>query len=162
MHWFNLYDIFPTLSDLCELPSPEGIDGKDFASVIMGKEKGVRTSLYTVYRNTVRAVRTDEWKLIRYPQRNYNQLFNLRLDPLEIDNLAALPENKAKVDSMMSLLMEWYNLTNDTANMNPKTILPLEYDYKKLKQIPDKLQPEYILNKYFKGADLKNVKKSEH
>lgn len=157
-----LYDIFPTLSDLCELPSPEGIDGKDFASVIMGKEKGVRTSLYTVYRNTVRAVRTDEWKLIRYPQRNYNQLFNLRLDPLEIDNLATLPENKAKVDSLMSLMMEWYNLTNDTANMTPKTILPLEYDYKKLKQIPDKLQPEYILNKYFKGADLKNVKKSEH
>jgi hypothetical protein len=46
--------------------------------------------------------------------------------------------------------------------MNPKTILPLEYDYKKLKQIPDKLQPEYILKKYFKGVDLKNIKESEH
>lgn len=46
--------------------------------------------------------------------------------------------------------------------MNPKTILPLEYDYKTLKQIPDKLQPEYILKKYFTGADLKNAKRSEH
>ena len=73
-----LYDIFPTLSDLCGLPKPEGIDGKDFASVMMGKEKSVRSSLYTAYRNTARAVRTDEWKLIRYPQRNFTQLFNLK------------------------------------------------------------------------------------
>ncbi len=146
-----LYDIFPTLADLCSLPAPDGIDGKDFVSVVRGKEKEVRSSLYTVYRNTARAVRTDEWKLIRYPQRNYTQLFNLKHDPLEINNLAALPENKTMVDEMMVLLKEWYTLTNDTATMNPKTILPLEYDYKKLKQIPDKLQPEYILKKYFKG-----------
>ena len=157
-----LYDIFPTLTDLCSLPAPEDVDGKDFVSVIKGKEKEVRSSLYTVYRNTVRAVRTDEWKLIRYPQRNYTQLFNLKQDPLEIDNLAALPENKTKVDEMVALLKKWYTLTNDTATMNPKTILPLEYDYKKLRQIPDKLQPEYILKKYFKGVDIKNIKKSEH
>ncbi len=62
----------------------KSIDGKDFVPVIMGKEKMVRSSLYTVYRNTARAVRTDEWKLIRYPQRDYNQLFNLKKDPLEI------------------------------------------------------------------------------
>ena len=154
-----LYDIFPTLSDLCKLPAPDGIDGKDIVQVILGKEKGVRTSLYTVYRNTVRAVRTDEWKLIRYPQRNYTQLFNLKSDPLEIDNLAALPESKTKVDEMMALLNEWYTLTNDTATMEQKTILPLEYDYKKLKQIPDVHQPEYTLKRYFKGVDLKNVKK---
>jgi arylsulfatase A-like enzyme len=157
-----LYDIFPTLSELCELPSPEGIDGKDIVPVIMGKEKEVRTSLYTVYRNTVRAVRTNEWKLIRYPQRNYSQLFNLKNDPLEINNLATLPEYKPKVDELLALMNEWHTLTNDTAIMNPKTILPLEYDYKKLKQIPDKWQPEYILKKYFKGTDLKNIKKSEH
>lgn len=154
-----LYDIFPSLSDLCGLPAPSGIDGKDFVQVLLGKEKEVRSSLYTAYRNTVRAVRTDEWKLIRYPQRNYTQLFNLKLDPLEIDNLADLPEYKSKVDEMDSLLGVWYTFTNDTATMNPKTILPLEYDYKKLKQIPDNLQPEYILKKYFKGADLKNIQK---
>ena len=157
-----LYDIFPSLSDLCGLPAPENIDGKDFVPVLMGKEKAIRSSIYTVYRNTVRAVRTDEWKLIRYPQRNYTQLFNLKNDPLEIDNLAELPENKQKVDELMALLNEYYISTNDTANMNPKTILPMEYDYKKLKQNPDEHQPEYILNRYFKGVDLKNVKKTAH
>ncbi len=148
-----LYDIFPTLADLCGLPAPEGIDGKDFAPVLLGKENAVRNSLYTAYRNTARAVRTDEWKLIRYPQRDYTQLFNLKKDPLEINNLSVLPEYKPKVDEMMKLLDEWYVAADDTATMHPKTILPLEYDYHKLKQIPDAHQPEYILKKYFKNAN---------
>jgi hypothetical protein len=33
--------------------------------------------------------------------------------------------------------------------MNPKTLLPLEYDYKILKQKPDQWQPVYTLRKYF-------------
>ena len=144
-----LYDIFPTLAGLCGLPAPEGIDGKDLAPVLMGNEKAVRSSLYTVYRNTVRAVRTEEWKLIRYPQRDFTQLFNLKNDPLEINNLATIPEYKPKVVEMMQLLDEWYTTTEDTATMHPKTILPLEYDYHKLKQIPDVHQPEYVLKKYF-------------
>jgi hypothetical protein len=42
--------------------------------------------------------------------------------------------------------------------MNPKTILPLEYDYTKLKQIPDRHQPEYTLKKYFRGVNLSRDK----
>ena len=138
------------------------MDGKNFVPVIQGKEKNIRSSLYTAYRNTARAVRTDEWKLIRYPQQNFTQLFNLKNDPLEISNLASLPENKQKVDELLILFNEWHTLTNDTATMDPKTILPLEYDYKTLKQVPDNLQPEYILKKYFKGVDLEHINKSEH
>lgn len=129
-----LYDIFPTLANLCGLPVPEGIDGKDFVPVLTGKEKTVRSSLYTAYRNTARTVRTDEWKLIRYPQRDYTQLFNLKKYPLEIYNLAELPEYKSRLDEMMKLMDEWYTATGDTATMQPETILPLEYDYHKLKQ----------------------------
>ncbi|MFA5814253.1 MAG: sulfatase-like hydrolase/transferase [Bacteroidales bacterium] len=149
-----LYDIFPTLSNLSKLPVPEGIDGKDITPVIRGTAEGVRTSLYTVYRNTVRAVRTKEWKLIRYPERNYTQLFNLEKDPLEINNLAARPEYQTKVYEMMDILKDWYMATDDTASLTPKTILPLEYDYKKLKQVPDENQPEYILKKYFNKVKI--------
>jgi len=155
-----LYDIFPTLSDICGLPAPDSVDGKDFRQVLMGNEKEVRSSLYTAYRNTARAVRTNEWKLISYPQRNYLQLFNIKNDPLEIDNLAEIPEYKSKVDELLTLMNEWHTITNDTATMDPKTILPLEYDYKKLKQNPDNLQPEYILKKYFKGVDFNKIEKT--
>jgi hypothetical protein len=34
--------------------------------------------------------------------------------------------------------------------MYPKSFLPMEYDYTKLKQKADQWQPEYTLKKYFK------------
>lgn len=157
-----LFDIFPTLSDLCDLPEPKDIDGENFAALLEGEDAKTRKSLYTAYRNTVRAVRTDEWKLINYPQRNFKQLFNLKEDPSELTNLAMLPENKPKIDELTLLMQDWYNITNDTATIKPKTILPLAYDHTKLKQRPDRHQPEYVLKRYFKGADLKNLKKTAH
>jgi arylsulfatase A-like enzyme len=147
-----LYDLFPTLCAASSLPAPKDIDGKDLLPVIKGEKTGVRNSLFTAYRNTVRAVRTDEWKLIRYPQINYTQLYNLKSDPLEINNLASMPEHKSKVDEMMGLLKKWAVETSDTMNYNPGTILPMDYDYTKLKQKADNWQPEYILNKYFKES----------
>lgn len=156
-----LYDLFPTLADLCGLPTPEGVDGKDLAPVLLGNEKEVRSSLYTTYRNTVRAVRTDEWKMIRYPQRDYTQLFNLKNDPLEINNLAARAESKTKIEEMTKLLEEWATATDDTVNMHPTKILPLEYDYHKLKQKPDRHQPEYTIKKYFKNTEKNSFNDAE-
>jgi arylsulfatase A-like enzyme len=154
-----LYDLFPTLSDLCKLPAPSGTDGKDLAPVLRGESGGVRDALYTTYRNTARAVRTKEWKIIYYPQRDYTQLFNLEKDPLEINNLAKLPESQPKIEEMMTLLRKCYLANDDTATLKPKIILPMEYDYTLLHQHPDEWQPEYTLKKYFKGVDLKKPKK---
>lgn len=151
-----LYDLFPTLSDICGLPAPKGIDGLNLFPVINGEKPNVRNSLFTAYRNTVRAVRTDEWKLIRYPLINYTQLFNLKTDPLEINNLADKPNYKTKVVEMTELLQKQAAENNDTINLFPAKILPMDYDYTKLKQKPDNWQPEYILNKYFGETRVKN------
>jgi len=144
-----LYDIFPTLISLTGLPLSKDADGKDLTPVLLGKSDYVRTSLFTVYRNTVRAVRDSEWKLIRYPQRDYTQLFNLKNDPLEINNLASDQKYRLKVEEMMKLLIKWQKETGDTAVLTAKTILPLDYDPLNFKQTPDKWQPEYTLKKYF-------------
>ena len=146
-----LYDIYPTLADICNLPAPKGIDGKDLLPVINGEQDGVRSSLFTCYRNTVRAVRTFEWKLIRYPERDYTQLFNLKNDPLEINNLAE--ENPAKAEEMMELLKNWQIEVDDTIPLTAKKILQMDYDPTRFKQKADMFQPEYILKKYFKGVD---------
>ncbi|MCT4587039.1 MAG: sulfatase-like hydrolase/transferase [Carboxylicivirga sp.] len=157
-----LYDIFPTLCEINDLPIPEGVDGESLLNVINGESNAVRTSIYTVYRNTVRAVRKDEWKYIKYPQRNHIQLFNLKSDPLEINNLADLSECKEKIREMDLLLNEWYEAVDDTATINPNKFLPLEYDHTKLKQIPDVHQPQYVLDRYFKGVDLSKMEKTKH
>jgi len=144
-----LYDLFPTLADLCHLPKPTDIDGKNFTPVIHGKTDNVRSSLFTAYRHTVRAVRTEEWKLIRYPDRDYSQLFHLKNDPLEIHNLANDSVYSTKLGEMTELLQRWQTEVGDTIPLTAKTILPMNYDPTKLRQTPDENQPPYVLNKYF-------------
>jgi arylsulfatase A-like enzyme len=148
-----LYDLYPTLTRLCGLPKPDGVDGKDITPVIMGRSDGVRSSIFTVYRNTVRAVRDKEWKLIRYPERYYTQLFNLKEDPLEINNLAENAKYQSKVDDMMKLISDWQKETGDTAVLESKSKLSMEYDPTIFKQKPDQWQPEYTLKKYFLNLD---------
>ena len=144
-----LLDIYPTLTALCSLPSPEAVDGKNLVPVLRGESQEVRSSLFTAYRNTVRAVRTKEWKLIRYPERDYTQLFDLNNDPWELNNLSDDAGYQAKVEVMMELMQKWQKTVNDTVALTASKILPMDYDHTKLVRKPDKWQPEYTLNKYF-------------
>ena len=131
------------------MPTPGGIDGQSLMKVINKEENEVRSSLYTAYRNTIRAVRDEEWKLIRYPQIDHTQLYNLKNDPNEIHNLATDPVHQSKVNDMMKLLKFHHQATDDTLNLTPSTLVSKDYDYKTLKQTPDKWQPASILDKYF-------------
>jgi len=145
-----LFDLYPTLTELCSLPAPDGVDGKCLVPVISGKTKEVRSSVFTAYRYTVRAVRTKKWKLIRYPERNYTQLFNLKNDPLELKNLAENARFQSKADKLLKLMQEWQEAVNDTVPLTAGKILPMEYDHTKLVRKPDNWQPEYTLKKYFR------------
>jgi arylsulfatase A-like enzyme len=144
-----LFDLYPTLSELCGLPAPDGIDGENLVPVVKGEADGVRTSLFTAYRHTVRAVRDGQWKLIRYPERDYTQLFNLESDPLELSNLAGDEVYTSRKDELLALMQQWQAATGDTASLTTDQILPLEYDHTRLVRKPDQWQPEYTVSKYF-------------
>jgi len=148
-----LFDLFPTLSELCGLPLPDGIDGQSLLPVISGKVKEIRSSVFTAYRNTIRAVRNNEWKLIRYPARDFTQLFNLKNDPLELVNLSNDTTFDLVKEQLFGLMKEWQKVTGDTISLTAPVLLPLEYDYRTLVRKPDKWQPEYTLRKYF-NTDL--------
>ncbi|WP_057935624.1 sulfatase-like hydrolase/transferase [Algoriphagus resistens] len=148
-----LYDLYPTLSELAGLPTPSQVDGKSLAPILTGKTAKARNSLFTAYRNTVRAVRTSEWKLIRYPERAYTQLFNLENDPLELNNLAENPEHFSTKDQLMNLLNDWQKISGDTTVLTATVIKQLDYDPYTLTRKPDRWQPEYILKRYFEGVE---------
>lgn len=145
-----LYDIFPTLASEAGLPDPEGIDGKSLMNIISGKSAGVRESSFTAYRDLIRAVRDTEWKLIRYPNRDYTQLFNLKKDPLELDNLSGKAQYRQKEESLKKLLIQWQHETGDTIAYTAKTILPMKYEPEKFERTMDKSQPKYTQDKYWK------------
>lgn len=99
-----LLDIYPTLCDLVGAPLPAGIDGRTFRPVIDGVGPGPRQELLLAYLDLQRAIRDERYKLIRYPQVDVTQLFDLRSDPDEMHDLAHLPEQADRVARMLERL----------------------------------------------------------
>ncbi|MCX7935978.1 MAG: DUF4976 domain-containing protein [Planctomycetota bacterium] len=73
-----------------------------------------RSSLYLAYTDKQRGIRTERWKLIEYVvngRHAMTQLFDLRRDPWEIENLAftaaARPVLKRLRRQMLHLREEW-------------------------------------------------------
>ena len=118
-----LLDIYPTVLDLVGAAKPAGIDGQSFRPVLTGSTKTVRNELFFAYRDVQRAWRDDRWKLIRYPQVNVTQLFDLQSDPDEMKNLADLPAHKPRVEQLLAKLKESQAKFTDTLPLtvaNPK------------------------------------------
>ena len=123
-----LLDVFPTVCDLVGAKAPEGLDGRSLKSVISGKSPGVRDSLFFAYRDVQRAVRDERYKLIRYPQVNVTQLFDLKTDPEEITNLAADPKQAERVASLTATLQNWQRDLGDTAPLAVATPQSPQWD----------------------------------
>jgi arylsulfatase A-like enzyme len=108
-----LYDVYPTVCELAGLKVPPGLDGRSLAPVIKGA-KNVRDTVFLSYRNVQRAVRRGDWKLIRYPQVDRTQLFDLQTDPHEMTDLAGDPKHAARVKEMLALLEKQQKEYGDT------------------------------------------------
>ncbi len=117
-----LLDIFPTVCDLVGAKIPKGLDGQSLKPVIDGKAGG-RDSLFFAYRDVQRAVRDERYKLIRYPQVNVTQLFDLQEDPDEIHSLAENPQHAERIRELTAELSRWQKSLGDTAPLvvdNPR------------------------------------------
>jgi len=118
-----IHDVYPTVCELVGAEMPKDIDGISFAPVIKGKLAKTRDHLMFAYCETQRAIRDEEWKLIRYPQINRTQLFNLKKDPWEMRDLSREDEHQDRIQSMTALLAsEQKNLGDDLplTSDNPK------------------------------------------
>ena len=113
-----LYDIFPTLCELCGLPVPASVDGKSFAHLLSPHETNDthRSCLYLAFDQFVRGVKNERYKLIEYangdaPEDRFTFLFDLVNDPWETENLAPLDGYAGVLKDMRALLLrcrdEW-------------------------------------------------------
>ena len=118
-----LHDIYPTVCDLAGVAKPSTIDGRSFQPVIAGQAKTVRQNLFFSYMSVQRAYRDERWMLIRYPQVNVTQLFDLAQDPDEMHDLSAEPAQAQRISAMMASLHEEQTKVGDTLPLevaNPK------------------------------------------
>lgn len=115
-------DIAPTILELAGLQAPANVDGASFAPMLQGENiPGWRERIYYEYfwerpfpqTPTMHAVRTDSFKYIRYyGVWDINELYNLKADPNESNNLIRNPEYRDLSEKLNNHLFEWLRHTD--------------------------------------------------
>lgn len=111
-------DFLPTLAEAVgvKLPAEQRLDGRSFVRVLRGEATTHRDTIFTFFPHHTPAtgqipacaVRHGDWKLIRYfhdgPNREHrHELYNLRLDLGETNNLAAVePALVQELDALLT------------------------------------------------------------
>jgi arylsulfatase A-like enzyme len=153
-----LFDIYPTLCSLTGAKPDESVEGQNLMPVVRGQAKGVRDSIFTLYRATQRAVRDSRYKLIRYPEIDKTLLYDLQNDPHEMTDLSAIPAHGERLKKMWALLEAGQKWADDNQPLTVANPRPAKVDLSdanrppKRKRKPDRWQPKWIREKYFGGG----------
>ncbi len=146
-----LSDLAPTLCAAAGARAPVGADGQDLWPVL--RDPGAfppRQALFTAYANTQRAVTDGRWKLIRLPHIDRTLLFDLRADPHERHDLAEDPACAAELGRMSGLLLAQQRAFGDELPWAILPARPATVDLTGHARQPDRWQPAWIVEKYFR------------
>ncbi|HUS87072.1 MAG TPA: sulfatase [Bacteroidales bacterium] len=99
----SLLDIFPTLTELCGLPSKEGITGESLIPFLEKPDSLTNRAIISTLGHNHYSVRKEEWHYIIYDNKE-EELYNLKTDPEEWYNLAGRPESKEVVEDLKEYL----------------------------------------------------------
>lgn len=99
----ELLDLYPTLLELCGLPSQEGLEGQSLLPQLRDPERPRETPAITTHGPGNHGVRDERWRYIRYADGS-EELYDLEADPEELNNLAADSEAKATIDRLAKWL----------------------------------------------------------
>ncbi len=112
-----LFDLFPTICELAGLKTPETVEGQSLVPVLKDGRRGLRDSMFFAYRDFQRAVRTNEWKMIRYRVngKQTTQLFHIGRDPWEKNDLSGQAQMAGRIKSLEAELAAWQTRVGDTS-----------------------------------------------
>jgi len=99
----SLLDIYPTLLDLCSLPSRKELDGVSLRPLLVNPETAwERPALITHGRHS-HALRTQRWRFIQYADGS-RELYDHDADPMEWKNLAGDPRFAEEIQALAKWL----------------------------------------------------------
>lgn len=103
----DFMSIYPTLMDLCGIPTPRHAEGQSIRALLANPKAAWDKPALTTYKWNNHAVRNANWRYIRYAN-GEEELYNEAADPNEWKNLAALPEHAG----LKAALAKWLPAQN--------------------------------------------------
>ncbi len=112
--WF---DLGPTILDLAGIENQRAMEaesllprlrgepgavGREFVFTELGRDGVMRDAEYVIM------ARNKEWKIVEYVGEDIGQLFDLRVDPNETNNLWCEPEFSEKRTELMAVIHNWF------------------------------------------------------
>ncbi len=118
-----LQDLMASALNLAEIKKPEYVEFNSLINIAKGiSSKGNYDAIYGCYTNAQRMIRKDDFKLIVYPKAKITLLFDMKNDPLEMDDLS---DEKQYIDLKKTLFNDLVALQNsmgDTTDI--KSVFP--------------------------------------
>lgn len=123
-----LFDLYPSLCDLLSIQTPESVEGKSFAKSITNDENAGRDSLFFAYKEFMRAYRKGDHKIIEYFVNGdrHSQLFNVKEDPFEINNLVENPDFADRYSQMKNDLIQTMKMATDNSTFYQQLVKEIE------------------------------------
>ena len=94
----ELVDLFPTLSELADLPAPSATQGTSLVPILKDHSATLKKGALSFNNGT--GWRTKDWAFLRYTDGS-EELYDMRTDPRQITNLARDPKHADALEKMV-------------------------------------------------------------
>ncbi len=108
-------DLGPTILDLAGIETPDTMEAITMLPAMKGEAWDGRPYVYAeqakdgilTHADFMTMVRSDRWKIVHFLDEPYGQLFDMKNDPQEVNNLWDCPDHQSAKQEMLAELREW-------------------------------------------------------
>lgn len=99
----SLIDLYPTLTDLCDVAAPDKLDGQSLVPLLLDPERATGRTVATMFDEGNTSLRTDRWRYIRYAD-GCEELYDLQNDPHEWNNVVDSAAHEGMLQNLRTLV----------------------------------------------------------
>jgi arylsulfatase A-like enzyme len=112
-----LQDVMPTTLELAEVDAPPSVEFHSLLPMLAGAESPYE-SIYGAYLEKQRSIRTEQYKLIVYPDAKTIRLYDIQQDPKEMIDLADRTSMQPVIKELFAELQKLQQSMNDTLDLS--------------------------------------------